>query len=140
MLAAEARREGVTVDVWRPFSGYGEDQDHCYPFRAFVERARAREDPFEVWGSARSARDWVHIDDVVDVVFDGLGHNTVVNVCTGRATTFAELAAMVCEAAGYSPRVVEVPGPTGVFWRVGDPGTMSRVPIVSIEEGCRRAV
>ncbi len=42
MLAGYARAEGVKVHVFRPFSGYGDDQDLCYPFPAFVGRAVAR--------------------------------------------------------------------------------------------------
>ena len=65
-LAARARDEGVAVTVVRPFSGYGEDQDDCYPFPAFIDRALRREDPFLIWGNGDQVRDFIHIDDIVE--------------------------------------------------------------------------
>jgi nucleoside-diphosphate-sugar epimerase len=39
MLAEHARTEGVKVQVFRPFSGYGGDQHRSYPFPKFIHRA-----------------------------------------------------------------------------------------------------
>src|SRR6185369_16127194 len=58
-MAVQARAAGVPVTVVRPYSGYGEDQSEDFPFRAFVERARRREDPFDVWGDGKQVRDWI---------------------------------------------------------------------------------
>ena len=63
LMAKAARESGLAVTVVRPFSGYGEDQDDTYPFRAMVERARRREDPFVVWGPGTQVRDWIHVRD-----------------------------------------------------------------------------
>lgn len=163
-LAAEANAEGIRTHVFRPFSGYGADQDLDYPFPAIVRRAvdyvrslpRAVLDgrmvfgidkPFEVWGHPGSARDWVHIDDVVGCVLAHIDADVggPVNICTGQATTFAELAGRAIAAAGASGRfgvVGDTTKPMGVFWRVGDPTLMHEVytPRISIEEGVARAM
>jgi len=69
-LAGFAAKEyGLDVIVYRPFSGYGEDQDLTYPFPSIVRRAVRRESPFVVWGSGKQLRDFIHIDDVVEAVF-----------------------------------------------------------------------
>ena len=52
-LASYAEAEGCRILIPRPFSGYGEDQAPCYPFPAFIARAKRRDDPFEIWGSGR---------------------------------------------------------------------------------------
>jgi nucleoside-diphosphate-sugar epimerase len=144
-LAAELRTSGVPVTVLRPFSGYGADQTPDYPFRAFIERARRREDPFVVWGTGRQARDWVHVDDLVAAMLAAVdaGLDGPVNVCTGRATTMTELARMVCAAAGYQPEIAPRPEkPAGVAWRVGDPTRLRELytPAVSLEDGIKRAL
>lgn len=144
-LAAAARETGVPVTVVRPFSGYGEDQDDSYPFRAFVERARRREDPFVVWGPGTQVRDWVHVDDVVHAALAvaEAGTTDPVNLCTGIGTSMFDLARMVCAGAGYHPIVTPQPDrPTGVAYRVGDPGRMSRywTAKVALDEGIRRAL
>ena len=143
-LANWVRTEGVPVTVVRPFSGYGGDQDLDYPFPSFIARALRREDPFEVWGSGQQVRDWIHIQDVTRQLVacvDGAVPDDVhaVNLCTGRATTFLELAELVTRRAGYSPQVLPLTyKPTGPSNRVGDPRLMRRYlpePEVSLEEG-----
>lgn len=123
MLADRARRMGLGVTVVRPFSGYGSDQDDCYPFPAFIDRALAREDPFTVWGTGEQVRDFIHIDDIVSAVMTLAEHEEPgpFNLCSGRAVTLSTLASMVCGAAGYSPQIEHITtAPAGVHHRVGD--------------------
>jgi nucleoside-diphosphate-sugar epimerase len=145
VLAGELRLHGVPVTVVRPFSGYGADQNDCYPFPAFTARARKRADPFTVWGDGSQVRDFIHVDDVVAgalaVAEDGT--DQPVNLCTGTGTSFDQLAGMVTGAAGYLPELRHLDdAPTGVRHRVGDPGRMLRyyTPKVSLEDGIRRAL
>lgn len=145
LLAGRLRETGVRVTVVRPFSGYGEDQDESYPFRAILERAKAHEDPLTVWGTGEQVRDWIHVDDVVAgalAVVDSWTEDPV-NLCTGRATSFLELARMMADAAGYSPGIRPLESkPSGVAYRVGDPTRMLRYyePKVTLEDGIRRAL
>jgi nucleoside-diphosphate-sugar epimerase len=145
LLAARLRETGVPVTVVRPFSGYGEDQDVTYPFRAILERVRRREDPLEVWGSGEQVRDWIHVDDVVAgaLAVADAGTTEPVNLCTGLATSFLDLARMMAAVAEYRPKVRPLPGrPAGVAYRVGDPARMHRYyrPRVRLEDGIRRAL
>lgn len=144
-LAAAARLSGLDVTVARPFSGYGEDQDATYPFRAIVERARRRDDPFVIWGPGTQVRDWIHIDDVVAgaLAIVESGTDEPVNLCTGVGTSMLELAAMCCEQVGYTPEFTPLRDkPTGVAYRVGDPTRFNQYwqPKVSLDEGVRRAL
>lgn len=143
-LAAEAAAEGLRVHVVRPFSGYGEDQDDAYPFPALIGRAVRREDPYVVWGDGAQVRDWVHIDDVTAAVLAAVEQDMPgpVNLCTGRATAFADLARMITSRVGYQPAVTPIGGPSGVQYRVGDPTALNAFyqPKVDLEEGIRRAL
>jgi nucleoside-diphosphate-sugar epimerase len=144
-LAAAARLSGLDVTVVRPFSGYGEDQDDTYPFRAIVERARRREDPFVIWGPGTQVRDWIHIDDVVfgSLALAEAGVDEPVNLCTGIGTSMLELAKQCCAEVGYEPTFTPlVDKPTGVAYRVGDPSRFYRYwqPKVTLAEGVRRAL
>lgn len=144
VLAGELRRTGVPVTVVRPFSGYGADQDTTYPFPAFIERARQRQDPFEVWcGSC--VRDFIHVEDVVagTLAVTADGTEEPVNLCTGEPTSFNLLAEMIMREAGYGGRTEErADKPTGVRYRVGDPARMKEIyaPRVTLEEGIRQAL
>ncbi|MFH8805288.1 NAD-dependent epimerase/dehydratase family protein [Streptomyces sp. NPDC017936] len=145
LLAARLREAGVPVTVVRPFSGYGEDQDDTYPFRAILERVHRREDPLTVWGTGEQVRDWIHVDDVVAgaLAVAESGTEDPVNLCTGRGTSFLELARMMADVAEYEPEIKPLPGrPAGVAYRVGDPERMHRYyrPRVRLEDGIRRAL
>jgi nucleoside-diphosphate-sugar epimerase len=144
-LAREANAAGIRTHVFRPFSGYGTDQSLDYPFPSFIRRAAQRETPFDVWGSGDSARDWIHIDDIVGAVLAAIDNDVLgpINLCTGRATTFDQLAAMCMDRAGYTAPIRHLDdAPRGVHWRVGDPTRMHEFyrPRVTLEEGIARAL
>lgn len=145
MLAKEAEAHGLPVHVFRPFSGYGWDQDLDYPFPSFIRRAARREDPFQVWGDGTQARDFIHIHDVVKAVLAAIDADfrEPVNLCTGVATSFLELASM-CLRLTKSNAAVEalVDKPVGCWRRVGDPTLMQEFysPVISLEEGIEMAL
>lgn len=144
-LVPYAEAEGCRVHVLRPMSGYGTDQALDYPFPSFIARARRGDDPFEVWGNGRQVRDWIHIEDVLGATLAAVDQDVTgpVNLGTGRATSFNELARMVCSEAGYQPWIKHIAGaPDGVQYRVADPTKMLALyqPKVTLEEGIRRAL
>lgn len=146
MLCDYLRREGLTITVLRPFSGYGEDQSLEYPFPSFIERAARKADPFTIWGSALTTRDWIHIDDIVEASLllakDRMSIN--INLSTGRPTTFMELFNIVARKVGYKPFVeVDDGAPKGVAYRVGNPALLNSLgynPKVTLEVGVSRAL
>ncbi len=141
-----ARHYGVRVVCIRPFSGYGEDQDLTYPVPAIAARAERKEDPFEVWGTGKQGRDFVHIDDVIDCIqllMDNTGDGSAYNIGSGRLTSFIELIQLFCRFAGYSPVIKALTDkPMGVYSRYADMSLMENrfgwKPKISLEEGMRR--
>lgn len=120
------QKHGLRSVVYRPFSGYGEDQDDSYPFPSICKRALARRGAqrVEVWGSGQQMRDFIHIEDCVDGVMatmDRIDDAGALNLSTGIYTSFKELARMAAKACGYQPEVVGISDkPSGVFARGGD--------------------
>ena len=144
MLTSHARRDGLSVHVFRPFSGYGEDQALDYPFPSFIKRGKDKANPFQIWGDGNQVRDFIHIDDVVAGAIAGCEAGVeVANLCMGRPTSFNDLAEIVASAVGYSPEIEYLKAePTGVQYRVGDPAYMKTfyVPKISLEEGVHLAL
>lgn len=141
-----AQHYGVHITCIRPFSGYGEDQDLSYPTPAIARRAALKEDPFEVWGTGKQGRDFVHIDDILDCTFlamDKLGDGTAINIGQGRLTSFLELIEIFTDFAGYKPEVKQLlDKPVGVHARYSDMSWVKEnlgwEPKISIREGMRR--
>jgi nucleoside-diphosphate-sugar epimerase len=145
VLAEEVSSAGIPVHVFRPFTGYAGDQDPEYPFRAFLDRALAHDDPFEIWGDGRQTRDFIHISDIVAAVFSAIDQDVrgPVNLCTGVATDFSTLARMMTSQAGYHPQLKYLTDkPVGVQYRVGNPDRMLRYfePTISLAEGIAMAL
>ena len=143
-LASYARAEGLGITVLRPFSGYGTDQSLDYPFPSFIKRGREKEAPFNVWGKGTQVRDFIHIEDIVRATFEAITNKVEVsNLCSGRATSFIDLAELVMMQAGYLAEIRTNPNaPVGVAYRVGDTRKMLSFyePRISLEEGIDRAL
>ena len=137
---------GLEVAVYRPFGGYGEDQDpKTYPFPAIVKRVVDGDNPVMVWGSGDQERDWIHVDDIVECVLQTYGKlsGKVLNLGRGIPTSFFSLAEQVAAAARMDSSIRNDPlKPEGVFSRVADVYQMSQLYQcrITLTEGIRRAL
>jgi GDP-L-fucose synthase len=119
-------RHGLKSVIYRPFSGYGEDQDDSYPFPSICKRALLLRGAkrLEVWGTGDQMRDFIHIEDCVDGVLltmDRIDRPDALNLSTGTYTSFKEFARMAAETCGDHPEIVGMSDkPSGVFARGGD--------------------
>jgi len=119
-------KHGLKSVCYRPFSGYGEDQDDTYPFPSIIKRAiaHAGQPVLTVWGTGDQMRDFIHIEDCVDGVLttmDKIDDADALNLSTGIYTSFKQFARLAAEAVGYSPEVVGLSDkPAGVFARGGN--------------------
>ena len=133
------------VHIFRPFSGYGMDQDLTYPFPMYVKRAFEKSDPFEVWGPGTQTRDFIHMRDVVNAVMTAVdqGITGPINLGTGVATSFLQLAQMCMDEVGYKGEIKTRPDkPVGCMHRVSDNTKLLEfyTPKITLEEGIREAV
>ena len=133
------------VHIFRPFSGYAWDQDLTYPFPMYVKRAIEMQNPFEVWGPGTQTRDFIHMTDVVEAVMTAvdLGITEPINLGTGRATSFIELAKMCMTEVGYQGSIETRPDkPVGCMHRVSDNSKLLSfyTPKITLEEGIAEAV
>lgn len=141
-----AAHYGISVACVRPFSGYGEDQDLSYPIPAIAARAAAKEDPFEVWGTGKQGRDFVHIDDCIDAILlamDQISDGSAINIGSGKLTSFLEIIEVFTKIAGYEPEIKQLlDKPVGVHARYANMDYVAEkygwTPKISIEEGMKR--
>ncbi len=119
-------KDGLKSICYRPFSGYGEDQDDAYPFPSICKRAIEKKGSkvLKVWGTGNQMRDFIHIDDCIQGILqtvDKIDDGKALNLSTGVYTSFIEFATLAAEIVGYSPEVSGISDkPSGVFARGGD--------------------
>jgi nucleoside-diphosphate-sugar epimerase len=144
-LARFAQEAGIRTHIFRPFSGYGTDQDLDYPFPSYITRALRQDNPFDIWGDGHQVRDFIHMQDIVDAVDKAIELDIPgpVNLGSGEAISFRELAKLVCKLQGYSPEYnfIET-APVGVTYRVSDPRKMLSFykPKISLTQGIVKAL
>jgi len=111
---------------YRPFSGYGSDQDMAYPFPSICKRVLDNKGQLsiQVWGAGTQMRDFIHIDDCIQGIIhmsDKIDDGSAVNLSTGILTSFISLAQTAAEVVGFYPQVTGMSDkPEGVFARGGD--------------------
>jgi GDP-L-fucose synthase len=142
-------KHGLKSVCYRPFSGYGEDQDDSYPFPGICKRVLANRGAPEitVWGSGRQMRDFIYIDDCVEGVLstmDKINDASALNLSTGIYTSFIDFAQIAAELCGFNPQIRGTSNkPEGVFARGGDT-TLQRelgfAHTISFREGIARAL
>jgi GDP-L-fucose synthase len=135
---------GLDVRIYRPFGGYGDDQDMSYPVPAICKRVMDKENPIIVWGSGDQQRDFIWIDDVVKAVEKTMDvpelSGKPLNLGTGRATSFRELARIACTIVGHDAVIKnDDTKPEGVFSRFAEITEMSKyyIPQMTLEEGLK---
>ena len=146
LASIAASHYGVSVTCIRPFSGYGEDQDLSYPVPAIARRAALLENPFEVWGSGKQGRDFVHIEDVIDCTLLAMDHikdGRAINIGSGKLTSFLDLIEIFTSFAGYTPDIKPLlDKPVGVHSRYANMDyvyeTLGWKPKLSLKEGMKR--
>jgi nucleoside-diphosphate-sugar epimerase len=142
-------RHGIRSVTYRPFSGYGEDQDDTYPFPSICKRVLSNLGAAEisVWGSGRQMRDFIYIEDCVRGVVDTMDlidDGGAVNLSTGILTNFIDFARLAADVCGYSPAVTGLSDkPEGVYARGGDTKKQRALGLahqVDLRAGIERAI
>lgn len=146
LVQHSVEKYGLDVVIYRPFSGYGEDQDFTYPFPSIIRRVVQKEDPIVVWGSGNQTRDFIHIDDCVEGVLESMNKlrpGEALNLTSGKGTSFFELAKMCMEITGHKVELKnDLSKPEGVFARVGNNSKMLKyyTPKINLRKGIEREV
>ncbi len=148
LLAFE--KYGIKNTVFRPFSGYGSDQDLNYPFPSIIKRAieHDKNKNFIVWGTGLQSRDFIHIKDVVRgslIISKKIKNGKAVNLSNGKFLNFISLAKLILNMLGK--KNIKVFGnsnkPEGVFARGGSVSLQKKLGFVSkisINDGIEMAI
>lgn len=123
----ELAQEGLRVTVARVFNVVGGYDERIDPISEFAAVIQGNPSPVDLPVRDPSlVRDFAGVDWVADRLVDLAAHagtHAVVNVCTGRGTSFAELIEAMAQSSGKQVRVTST-APGGLARVVGDPSRL----------------
>lgn len=143
------KKHGIKSVCYRPFSGYGEDQDMNYPFPNLCRNIlnSKKNKIVKVWGDGKQMRDFIHIDDCVKAVdrsMDKINDGSPLNLSTGIYTSFIDFLNIGKKITGINYKIIKKRSkPVGVFARAGSIEKQLKMGIkcnISLEEGIKRGI
>jgi len=122
------KKYAMEIAIFRPTSLYGPfdciDEGRSNVLPSLIHRALRKENPFVVWGDGRAVRDFVFIDDFVDLLVDVLNKGILgdpLNVATGVPTSVKNAVQAVLFATRHDGNpVFDASKPTAVPYRMLD--------------------
>lgn len=133
---------GLDIIVYRPFSGYGEDQHISYPFPNLLRQVRERATVIDLWSD--TVRDFIYIEDIIDHVLhtmDFISDGTALNIGSGKPIRFSELVQTMCTVLHHDANIRILKDKCkGVPYRVSDPSKsndMGFFPKTTLENGIK---
>ncbi len=116
MCLCIGRAYGIPTTALRLFNVYGERQALSNPYTGVAAIFSSRllnDQPPLIYEDGRQSRDFIHVSDIVQAVLLSLDRPEadyrVFNVGTGRATTVAEVSALLADSLGkrIAPKILE---------------------------------
>jgi nucleoside-diphosphate-sugar epimerase len=148
-LQAYVKENGLKAASCRYFTVYGPRGVENHAVIAMIARAFVKQDPFEVWGDGTQIRNWTFIDDIADGTIlcgEKIDDGTAINLGTMERVQVIDAVNMVCEFAGYSPKIKLLKDmPTGPLNRVADNSLGKKLldgwqPKVAFRDGLKRTM
>jgi GDP-L-fucose synthase len=143
-----AAKTGIGIALVRPTAIYGRHDDfspqssHVIP--ALIRKAVERVSPFEVWGTGRETRDFLHVEDLARGCLLALEKHAIcdpLNIGYGQIVTIGEVVRKILDAADYRDAEIrfDPSGPTTIPHRSVDTSKAQRLigfkPHYSLDEG-----
>ncbi len=143
---------GLPVVCVRPFNIFSPRQNPNSPYSGvitkFIERIGNNQDP-TIFGDGNQTRDFVYIEDVVDVIFKAMEHKRAIgeifNIGTGKSTRIKELADIIIKISNKNLEPEFVPAQIGDIKESYADVTKAKkilgyVPKFDLEEGLKATV
>jgi len=150
---AYAEEYGMKIAIVRPTNAYGPrdnfDLDTSHVIPALVRKAVERHDPFTIWASGESSRDFIHARDIARGMLLALERYPIpdpINLATGRSIKIKDLVTLILRLAGYeNARIAfDMSKPIGqVERRVSTEKAMEKIGFaaqIPLEEGLKETI
>lgn len=140
----------ILPNMYGPGDHFDETRSHALGalIMKFVEAKRQNKPEVVVWGSGKSVREWLYVDDGAEILIRALDVEPMIdpiNVGVGKGISIMELAELIKETVGYHGRIVfDKSKPNGAPYKTMDNSRLIKIydwePSTSLKEGIRKTL
>ena len=140
----------ILPNMYGPGDHFNETRSHALGalIMKFVEAKRKNQPKVVVWGTGNPIREWLFVDDAVEVLIKALEIEPTIepiNVGVGEGISILELAKLIREIVGYKGEIVlDKSKPDGASYKTMDNTRLKKifnwVPPTSLREGIKKTV
>ena len=124
-LQAYQEQYNIDTSAVRIFTAYGPRENETHAIVAFMAKAYAGQDPFEIWGDGEQTRNFTYVKDITRVLrlaAENITDGTPVNAGISRYVTMNEAVEHIFEYFDWEPDEIDylTDKPEGVRHRAAD--------------------
>lgn len=148
-----SQKSDMEVLLVRPTAVYGPrdnfDLKTCHVIPALIRRAVEGCDPYEVWGTGKEIRDFLHVRDLARgclLMMEKAADCDPINIGYGTPVTIKEIVDIIVSASGHKPSKVifDSSKPTAIPVRMTETSKAEKVlgfkPEITLESGLQETV
>lgn len=108
------------TNIYGPYDNFDETKSNVLP--ALIRRALKKEDPYIVWGSPDTVRDFIYVDDFIDDFLDVFSKRNIyesLNIASGEGTKIKDAVRIILDACNHNARFeFDQSKPTSISYRM----------------------
>jgi UDP-glucose 4-epimerase len=148
-LQAYNEQYDIDTSAVRIFTAYGPRENETHAIVAFMAKAYARQDPFQIWGDGEQTRNFTYVKDItraLRLAAENITDGTPVNAGISRYVTMNEAVEIIFEYLDWEPDEINymTDKPVGVRHRAADTTRAEELlgwePQYTVEEGIKNTL
>jgi UDP-glucose 4-epimerase len=148
-LQAYHEQYDIDTSVVRIFTAYGPRENETHAIVAFMAKAFAEQDPFQIWGDGEQTRNFTYVKDItraLRLAAENITDGTPVNAGISRYVTMNEAVEIIFDYLDWHPEDINymTDKPVGVRHRAADTTRAEELlgwePQYTVEEGIRNTL
>jgi UDP-glucose 4-epimerase len=148
-LQAYNEQYDIDTSAVRIFTAYGPRENETHAIVAFMAKAYARQDPFQIWGDGEQTRNFTYVKDItraLRLAAENITDGTPVNAGISRYVTMNEAVEIIFDYLDWKPDEINymTDKPEGVRHRAADTTRAEELlgwePEYTVEEGIQNTL
>jgi nucleoside-diphosphate-sugar epimerase len=148
-LLAYQEQYDIDTSIVRIFTAYGPRENETHAIVAFMAKAYAGQDPFQIWGDGEQTRNFTYVKDItraLRLAAENVTDGTPVNAGISRYVTMNEAVDVIFDHLDWEPDEINymTDKPEGVRHRAADTTRAAELlgwePQYTVEEGIKNTL